>query len=78
MSWNKEAFKKAYNRAQVHKQSAKDNDDEIESQYWGDHYDHWDQWDGPTIKDVAMGRLLTLLVQLRVRYAKESLEQLYW
>ena len=85
MSWKKEKFKKAYNRA-----SEKDSVYVEHNEEYRDYYDLYEYWDhihdamyyddgqSPTMTDLMNGRLLTLLSKLNVRGSKVILEDLYW
>ena len=78
MSWNKSAFKNAYNRAKDLRQASKDLEDERDSQWWSDYYVMDDEWEGPNAYDVAIGKLLTILTKLKVKQAQELLDEWYW
>jgi hypothetical protein len=80
MSWGKEQFKKAYNRAKGKQEVNEDHPD----------YDHiYGYWDGdsccdyhdnqaPTMEDIAEGRLFSLLTKLKIRGAKVILDNIWW
>jgi hypothetical protein len=81
MSWNKKAFKEAYSRAQSKVDIRRQHHEESYENYW----DIWcmmqDEYSdemAPTVKEIATGRLLTMLVKLNVRFAQKELDKLYW
>ena len=81
MSWGKEQFKHAYSRAKSLRQTNKDLEDEQDSKWWCDYfersYDYSDEYH-PTMDELRIGKLLSILVKLRVRCAKDLLDQWYW
>jgi hypothetical protein len=67
MSWGKEQFKKAYNRAQSGRQETKDLDDEMTSMYWADYFVRDDYDNGPSIEQLKVAYLLSMLSKLKIR-----------
>jgi hypothetical protein len=83
MSWRREQFKKAYNRAQS-KQSAGEeySDYNLIYGYWDNEPQYQNiflpDWREPTMRDFVTGRLLTILSKLRIRGSKVVLDDWYW
>ena len=81
MSLGKKQYEHAYKR-----DNKRAVDEEIQSDfdsiyndafydYWHEYYDYDNQ---PTLKDIAIGRLLTVLSKLRIRGSKGELDNWYW
>ena len=82
MSWGKKQFKQAYNRAHNKSETNKKHIEDMGHS----HYDIWAELQqeyyaaemAASAKEIAIGRLLTLLAKLRVRYANHLLDGWYW
>ncbi len=78
MSWNRKEFRQAYNRAQD-KTDTRNIQWAEEKEIWADlQRDYINDEMIPSMREISTGRLLTLLVDLRVRYAGELLKSWYW
>ena len=79
MSWGKGQFKKVYSRARSLRQENKDHEDDQRSR-WCEYLsnDDYAYEMHPTLSEVAIGRLLTMLTKLNVKHAKDLLDQWYW
>lgn len=69
---------RTYDRQSSRNQSRIDWEDEQDSLYWCDYFIRDDMWEGPSMEDVMLGRLFTMLTKLQIRSAKVQLEYLYW
>jgi hypothetical protein len=82
MSLGKKQFEKAYKR--VNKKVIEEQlQEDYDSMYNDDFYDYWNECHclddkHPSLKDIAVGRLLTVLSKLRVRGSKAMLDHWYW
>ena len=81
MSWGRERFKKAYNRAGDKFKERNERAQEDNLSYWDvwaeQHQEYLDEMN-PTVKEIAVGRLLTMLVKLKIRYTRDLLNSWYW
>jgi hypothetical protein len=82
MSWGKEQFKKAYNRASERQDLVREQRlDELENYFdiWAmmREQDYSDEMT-PTMREIRIGWLLTLLSELQLKSAKIALCQHYW
>lgn len=78
MSWGREKYKKAYNRSQSDRQHVKDLAEEELSVHHCDYYERDEYYHGPTLHEISVGRLLTILVKLNIKSALDLLERWYW
>jgi len=85
MSLGKKQYEQAYKRENKRIVEERIQDD-YDSAYNDDWYDYWndvhcydcDHCQGPTLRDIAIGKLLTVLSKLRVRGTKAILDEWDW
>ena len=85
MSWRKEQYEESYNRADNRTEECEEYQDYVEETYirswwdcddWYSIFDHDDQ--RPSMRDLMIGRLLTVLSKLKIRGSKALLDEWYW
>ena len=82
MSLNRKKYKEHYSRVREQKQANKDYQDELNDDIYGTwariDSDYFSDEMFPTMKEVSCGKMLTLLVKLKIRYSKQALDGWYW
>jgi len=79
MSWNKEQFKKAYNRAKGKQEVDQDYPDYNNLYgYWDDWHDHCCDNCEASMGDIVTGKLFSILSKLKIRGSKDILDTINW